>query len=216
MAILKKGARKITVNNVQYLWKIRHKPTYNQECFNGYATASVSIPTGDGQLLYITFPFGIYQSITPKTIADCIQTALNEGWQPNEKGVFNYYHKMQEPAYLVNSSYWFRQDFKNAQILEVEIHKNRFYLKLKPVKPYSSQFDTGYVEFRRINNIKKTQRLFDDLMDAIGCETEINFLRVNDIRFDESIDSFTFDYHVCLDIEGVDPLTIHCQSMSIY
>ncbi len=96
----KKGSRKIVVDGVSYFWRVRHKPTYSQVCFDNVpATVSVTTVAGDGQLLHISFPFVRFenrigatkpQSITPKLIADCIQKAKIKGWQPNAKGQFNY------------------------------------------------------------------------------------------------------------------------------
>ena len=54
MSIPKKGSRKIVVDGDEYLWLIRSKPTYTQECFESSMTASVELNQKDTCTLNIS------------------------------------------------------------------------------------------------------------------------------------------------------------------
>ena len=94
MAILKKGSRKITVDNTDYRWTIRRKPTYSQA--NGWSSLTVAIElySEPKSKLVVTFPFSRPDNwiephgsaVTPKMVADSIRQAKKHGWRPSVKG----------------------------------------------------------------------------------------------------------------------------------
>jgi hypothetical protein len=93
MAIRKTGARRISVDGVIYLWRVRHKPTYDQECFRGRLTVAIQRAEGAGQVLLVrgdSRPDNIYGDpttiVTPRTVADAIRLGLASGWHPNSPG----------------------------------------------------------------------------------------------------------------------------------
>ena len=102
MAIPKKGSRKIVVDEVEYRWMVRSKPTYSQGAFGDDMTAAVQLSKSPGAVLSITFPWMRCDNwignpevpVTPKDIEACIRAALSEGWQSDVKGsAFNYIHE---------------------------------------------------------------------------------------------------------------------------
>lgn len=94
MGIPKKGSRKITVDSIEYRWRIRWKPSYGQAIGESGLTASVELYEDSESTLIIAFPWlrldawvGFSdQPVTPKLIEICIKSALSQGWKPNEKG----------------------------------------------------------------------------------------------------------------------------------
>ena len=102
MSLPKKGSRKIIVGESEYLWVVRSRPTYTQECFESYMTASVELNQKDACTLNIEFDFprpdslvsNEVKSVTPGLIQSCILGALKQGWVPNSGGpTFKYVHK---------------------------------------------------------------------------------------------------------------------------
>ena len=102
MALPKKGSRKIVVDEVEYRWSIRRKPTYSQAAFDCDMTAAVELAASPGAALLITFPWARSDNwvgskaspITPKHIEACITAALKEGWKPqSEGGAFGHVYK---------------------------------------------------------------------------------------------------------------------------
>ena len=94
MSIPKKGSRKIVVDGEEYIWLIRSKPTYTQECQEGLMHAAIELNQKQTSVLSITFSFQRPDSlvsnetnaITPSVIRSCIHGAIRKGWQPNKKG----------------------------------------------------------------------------------------------------------------------------------
>ena len=94
MTIPSKGSRKIIVDGKEYIWLIRSKPTYTQDCQEGKMSAAVELKANPGTTLQIEFPYlrpdsafsSAPFSVTPKIIESCIKNALVNGWQPNEFG----------------------------------------------------------------------------------------------------------------------------------
>jgi hypothetical protein len=102
MSIPKKGSRKIVVHGKEYLWLIRSKPTYSQECEGGSLTCAVELIQNEKSTLNIVFPFqrpdslmsNEVFSITPNVIKACILKAIDQGWQPSFKGgTFRLYYE---------------------------------------------------------------------------------------------------------------------------
>ena len=91
MALPKKGFRKITVDNNQFLWRVRKKVTWNEK-----HNTPLGIPIqhiDGGQLLiaiigYARSGYGEYlmQEITPSLIEKCIRKAIEKGWNFKEEG----------------------------------------------------------------------------------------------------------------------------------
>jgi hypothetical protein len=86
MAMPKKDTRKITVDKIEYRWKVRWR--------HFKLTSSVELYENPQSVLSINFPF-VKETpfflnsdfvVKPKTIESCIKTALSQGWKPNEKG----------------------------------------------------------------------------------------------------------------------------------
>jgi hypothetical protein len=95
MSIAKKGARKITVGGTTYLWRIRQKPTYDQDM--GWTNMAVAIQRGteNGSTLIVVTPFlrstlskSMHGSVTPADVESYIRTALARGWDPLEGAAF--------------------------------------------------------------------------------------------------------------------------------
>jgi hypothetical protein len=91
MAILKKGFRKITVDENQFLWKVRKKISWN-EIHNTPLGIPIQHANG-GQLLIITIGFSrsYFEEnnefpITPSLIEKCIRKGIDSGWKYNEIG----------------------------------------------------------------------------------------------------------------------------------
>ncbi|MEN0039047.1 MAG: hypothetical protein AAGC78_18355 [Cellvibrio sp.] len=102
MSLPKKGSRKIIVNGSEFLWFVRAKPTYSQDCLGSNMTAAVELLDSNGSILHITFTFSrpdsainfVVGSVTPKLIELCIKNAIDLGWKPDaSEGVFEYLHQ---------------------------------------------------------------------------------------------------------------------------
>ncbi|MCP5500484.1 MAG: hypothetical protein H7A25_11310 [Leptospiraceae bacterium] len=89
MSIPKKGSRKIIVNNIEFRWRVRHKPTYLQGAFGHIATAAIELFEHPVSVLLVKFPFarcdnwlGISSlAITPALLERVINKAIEEGWK---------------------------------------------------------------------------------------------------------------------------------------
>src|SRR5262245_14394258 len=94
MAIVKKGGRNIVVDGTAYRWRVRRKPTYGQEVFQGPFRFSVEKAGAGGAVLVVLVPQkhpkSVYTQdpspILPSFVTLCIRQALVEGWTPNEPG----------------------------------------------------------------------------------------------------------------------------------
>lgn len=96
MAIVKKGSRRIVVDDIEYRWKIRHRQTYVQGMFgtDKVACAVERVSDKPGSILVIYFPQthpGNWIGkpavpLLPSQVAAAIRAALAAGWQPLEPG----------------------------------------------------------------------------------------------------------------------------------
>jgi hypothetical protein len=94
MAIATKGSRRITIDEVQYRWSVRRKPTYSQGLCQSELTFSVMNETQPGTTLIVVLEGarpdnwlnqpGV--SVTPSTVERAIRSALTRGWRSSEKG----------------------------------------------------------------------------------------------------------------------------------
>ncbi|MBE8997554.1 hypothetical protein IQ274_04820 [Nostoc sp. LEGE 12447] len=81
MAWPKKGTRPITVNNITYRWTV--KPD------SGYIKLIVVREPQTGQRLATIFPYRlmVIPLIIPSVVRSVILLALEQGWQPTERGL---------------------------------------------------------------------------------------------------------------------------------
>ena len=95
MAITKKGSRTIVVDGIKFLWKLRKTTTMDLECWAG-CHVTVQHKDRDGSILQVYFPqhhptvASRYSlevvSILPSQVADAINIAIKNGWQPTVPG----------------------------------------------------------------------------------------------------------------------------------
>ncbi len=96
MAIRKKGSRRIVVDGVPYLWRVRHKVTYSQECLQYGLSFAVHHADEAGATLVVYLPpphpsqSWLSQEaavpLVPSAVARYIREALDAGWAPGEPG----------------------------------------------------------------------------------------------------------------------------------
>ena len=96
MSIPTKGTRKITVDGQVFLWLIRRKVTYTQECYpDGHLHIAIQDKENKGSTLAIRtnrpHPKGLsYKDtdtpITPSDVELWIKQAIRLGWQPRNPG----------------------------------------------------------------------------------------------------------------------------------
>jgi hypothetical protein len=91
MALAIKGSRLITVNGAVYRWRLRRRPSYNQECFDTPLTFAIELAGSRGSVLAVTVrdvghPGSVLAKssliVRPALVAAVIQAALGQGWQP--------------------------------------------------------------------------------------------------------------------------------------
>jgi hypothetical protein len=94
MAIPKKGSRVIVVEGESYRWAVRRRPTYSQAIAQSPLSFAVELGTSGQTTLVVTVnasrPDNWVGSpskvITPAVVESAIRKALQQGWQPSEKG----------------------------------------------------------------------------------------------------------------------------------
>ena len=101
VSIPTKGARKITVDRQVFLWLIRRKVTYGQECYpGGHLHVAVQDITKEGSTLVVEtdrfHPKGLITAnpycegkdtpVTPSDVELWIKQAIELGWQPQKLG----------------------------------------------------------------------------------------------------------------------------------
>ncbi|MEU9110675.1 hypothetical protein AB0D04_02450 [Streptomyces sp. NPDC048483] len=96
MVLNKKGSRRITVDGIEYRWRIRRKPSYVQglcwapmsyavEAANANQSGTTLIVTS-GQA-HPTNWLGVAAApIRPADVAASIREARNQGWDPDQAG----------------------------------------------------------------------------------------------------------------------------------
>lgn len=99
MAIPKKGSRKIVVNGENYRWRFRN--VYNGEMYTGWGVSFAVEKFDNGKTdlhvrlyqaknlnnpLNHTFDVDRSLTITPKLVAQAIDIALQQDWQPEQNG----------------------------------------------------------------------------------------------------------------------------------
>ncbi len=96
MSIPKKGTRKIIVDEESFLWLIRRKATYSQECEScGNLHVAIEHAQKRGSVLVIItdrpHPQGLspaneVKPVTPSDVAQWIRQAIQLGWPPRAIG----------------------------------------------------------------------------------------------------------------------------------
>ncbi|MBB5075328.1 hypothetical protein [Nonomuraea endophytica] len=94
MAIPKKGSRLITVDDVVYRWRIRHKPTYGQGIGESPLRLAVQLADAPGRVLLVslrchrpdTWLGEEAAMVRPALVAMAITKALHSGWLPSQRG----------------------------------------------------------------------------------------------------------------------------------
>ncbi|GAA4587428.1 hypothetical protein GCM10023194_36290 [Planotetraspora phitsanulokensis] len=94
MAIPKKGSRLITVDDIAYRWRVRHKPTYCQGNSWGPLTFAVELVDPPGRVLLVSLPCSRpdawlgerTMAVRPALVAAAIRAAHERGWDPQHAG----------------------------------------------------------------------------------------------------------------------------------
>jgi hypothetical protein len=93
MAIRKTGSRRITIDGVEYRWRIAPRPTIGEFDYAGSMVASVQLAETPGQVLFVAC--GLRHGnilgapgavVTPRQIAETIRAAIAAGWTPAQPG----------------------------------------------------------------------------------------------------------------------------------
>jgi len=103
MSLPKKGLRSLKVNDAEYQWTIRKRPTYWQAAFKDHMILAVQT-TGENARTILIVDLGVSRSdnlidphqtmITPSVVRKIIRAAINDGWNPNGKGKFAYSYQI--------------------------------------------------------------------------------------------------------------------------
>jgi hypothetical protein len=94
MTLARKGTRPITVDDVPYRWKVRHKPSYGQGIGESSMIFAVERADRPGTTLVVSLPWAHPSNwlglpsgaVRPSMVADAIRCALAQGWQPSQPG----------------------------------------------------------------------------------------------------------------------------------
>ena len=101
MALTSKGSRSLIVDGIAYRWSVRRKPTYCQEM--GWSNLSFAVEAASGGLCTLhviteapradsvatsanELPISPSMAVTPVLMAHSIRLALQQGWQPQQRG----------------------------------------------------------------------------------------------------------------------------------
>lgn len=95
MPLRRKGSRRITVDGVDYRWRLRGRPTYCQAMGWTPCTYAVDQPERGGTTLVVTtdrlhpdaaWINGEVRPVLPAEVADNIRMGLTRGWRPADNG----------------------------------------------------------------------------------------------------------------------------------
>ena len=94
MTLARRWSRNITLDGVEFRWKVRGKPTYSQGLAWSPLSFVAELAEGSGALLVVKLPYahpsnwfdlpGI--AVTPGLVAESIRSALASGWKPGRSG----------------------------------------------------------------------------------------------------------------------------------
>ncbi|WP_331752242.1 hypothetical protein [Streptomyces sp. NBC_00829] len=94
MALPKKGSRRICVDGINYRWRLRGRPTYDQGMVWSHLTYAVEHAETPGTTLLITtnqphpsnWMGETATPVLPSDVANNIRTARANGWSPETHG----------------------------------------------------------------------------------------------------------------------------------
>lgn len=94
MALVRRGSRLITVDDITYRWRVRRRPTYDQGLVMAPLTYAVEHAETSGTTLVVSTSqphpsnwVGTAGSpVLPAQVADSIRTALTDDWSPKSPG----------------------------------------------------------------------------------------------------------------------------------
>ena len=94
MTLAKKGSRRIVVDGVEFRWRVRRRPTYDQGMAWTPLTFVVEQAEQRGALLVVSMPgphlsnwVGLpSEPVLPSTVASGVRSALAACWQPARPG----------------------------------------------------------------------------------------------------------------------------------
>lgn len=201
MAKANKHTRKITVDAVEYRWKISQSASeYTNAYYHGiqtYINFIVFTGSGNNQTLFckvVEFP---YFMVTPRFVKDCIEDALTLGWQPNEKGK-NFHYEYIKPLPIYQNSMGF--NFQDALIESAFFDDNSFILQTKLKKSNYDGYPWVVLVFSKIQHLDSVKLLFKEV-------TKNQTIAL--LKFDENFDSYVNDYYVFIKLDNGKFITIH-------
>ena len=92
---MRKGSRAITVDGRAYRWRVRHRPTYDQDCMEGRLSFAVESAEAHGAVLVARTPHPHPGAavrtepsvpVTPGMVAAAVRAARAAGWRPERPG----------------------------------------------------------------------------------------------------------------------------------
>lgn len=94
MAIPKKGSRTITVDGVEYRWRVRSRPTYSQALAQSPLSFAVELEAEGQSTLTVrtgatrpdSWIMPSQSLVTSASVERAIRQALAQGWNPQEAG----------------------------------------------------------------------------------------------------------------------------------
>jgi hypothetical protein len=94
MSIPKKGSRQVVVDEVEFRWRVRSRPTYDQALAASPLILAVEQTERRGSVLIVDLPQPHPSNwmqkpapgVTPVVVAGYIRQALTAGWQPAVRG----------------------------------------------------------------------------------------------------------------------------------
>ncbi|GAB5543736.1 MAG: hypothetical protein SangKO_034960 [Sandaracinaceae bacterium] len=96
MSIPKTGSRRVKVDGVEYLWRVRKQPTHSQALTETRMTLAVQAAAGRSVLvvdLGVTRPDNCLRphqtQLRPRMVREMIRTALEGGWLPESDTGFS-------------------------------------------------------------------------------------------------------------------------------
>lgn len=94
MTIPSTGSRKIKVDDIEFRWTVRDRPTYSQGIAQSNLTVAIESLQSGGQTPHLTLPFvrcdnWLHQPggvVAPSDVARWIPLAMSRGWAPHQPG----------------------------------------------------------------------------------------------------------------------------------
>ena len=94
MSIPKKASRQIVVDDIEFRWRVRSRPTYDQAVTASPLVLAIEQTDCRGSVLVVELPQAHPSNwmhkpspgVTPQTVAGYIRTALTAGWKPSVRG----------------------------------------------------------------------------------------------------------------------------------